>query len=724
MEKPDSPPPGPLESWVGKHARLTTVLLFLLALLLRLVHTWHFSHSPYYDHPIIDALAYDLRGWSIAQGDWLGDRIFYQDPWYPYQLALIYKIFGHSYTAVFLVQSLMGALLCILVMSLAGKVFRDHPRVNTLAALAGLLTAVCTPLIYYDNLILKTSAEVFWTVLHLWTMVVLVDHTRDRGRLLPFAALGTGMMLGLNLLNRGNYALLAPMFAFWLFWALSRGRPELTRHALASVALYTVGAVLVVAPVTVRNRVVGGEWVLVTSQGGQNFYIGNNEHNTTGSYGVTDEIRANPKFEEIDFLAMARRDTGRELSPTEASKHFFRKGLDWIVEHPGDWLSLYLKKWSLWFLGIDVPDNYSFDFIARHYAPLLKIPFANPHAYNWLGWCGLAISLAGAGVAGGLSLRNPGRLLLALFTAGYSLSMTAFFVYDRYRLPIVPVLLLFMAGFLIWLATEWRKIPLQWKALSLLPVLLFGFLSFRARLQPSAVHWITRDDSIQLFNLGTIFLDNNEPERALEFFDQAVAANPDNDMAANEIALVYWQTYGKIAEARDIFQRLVEKNPDNMGAWHNLGYTLAMERRYAEAERAFKKAGALRPDLPSVDMNLGALYFAQGRVQQAREAYRNYVAKQNPKFPDSEGGYADAATVLLDSPDSVDFATGLEALFRIPQPDPANPAWVAKLASARLPLKLELILRDRLAEWLEAHPLGSEARSAIMARLNRPLPEE
>ena len=36
-----------------------------------------------------------------------------------------------------------------------------------------------------------------------------------------------------------------------------------------------LGGALVILPVTLRNRVVAGEWVLVTDSGGLNLYIGN-----------------------------------------------------------------------------------------------------------------------------------------------------------------------------------------------------------------------------------------------------------------------------------------------------------------------------------------------------------------------------------------------------------------------------------------------------------------
>ena len=59
----------------------------------------------------------------------------------------------------------------------------------------------------------------------------------------------------------------------------------------------------------------GGDWVLVTSQLGQNFYTGWHPGNPHGGYLVPDFVRRSPRFEEVDFAAEANRRAGRPLSP-------------------------------------------------------------------------------------------------------------------------------------------------------------------------------------------------------------------------------------------------------------------------------------------------------------------------------------------------------------------------------------------------------------------------
>src|SRR3989304_165291 len=101
--------------WAKKQF-LIPLIIFLIALLLRIVYTFQLkSGSPLYDFPVVDALMYDSWGWKIAQGDWLGERIFYDPPLYAYFLGVIYKIFGHNYLAPRIIQAFIGSLSCVLI---------------------------------------------------------------------------------------------------------------------------------------------------------------------------------------------------------------------------------------------------------------------------------------------------------------------------------------------------------------------------------------------------------------------------------------------------------------------------------------------------------------------------------------------------------------------------------------------------------------------------------
>ena len=60
-----------------------------------------------------DSRSYDLWAQEIARGHWLGDRVFYQAPLYPYFLATLYWLFGHHLFMIRVVQIILGATSCL-----------------------------------------------------------------------------------------------------------------------------------------------------------------------------------------------------------------------------------------------------------------------------------------------------------------------------------------------------------------------------------------------------------------------------------------------------------------------------------------------------------------------------------------------------------------------------------------------------------------------------------
>jgi len=116
-------------------------------------------------------------------------------------------------------------------------------------------------------------------------------------------------------------------------WAYFSGRSDPRRARLIRAGLLAGGTCLVLVPVTLRNYGVGGELTLTTSQGGANFYIGNNEL-ADGGYVFLPFVRPDPLYEAKDFQAEAERRSGRALTPSQVSRFWFRAGLAWMADHP------------------------------------------------------------------------------------------------------------------------------------------------------------------------------------------------------------------------------------------------------------------------------------------------------------------------------------------------------------------------------------------------------
>ena len=409
--------------------------VFVVALAIRLIYLAEVWELPFFEFPLVDARSYDEWGKAIAAGNWLGDRTFYQGPAYPYFLGLVYTVFGHDLVALHVLQMVMGAVSCALV-SLA-----THRMFGRRAALAaGLLLACYAPALFFDGLIQKTNLGL------LLTSALLVALTGFFARPRARSALVCGLVTGLLALTRENALIFAVVIPLW-FVLIPRNRPFATRASAG--AMFALGVALVLLPVGARNLAVGGVFTVTTSQLGPNFYIGNNP-NATGLYAPLLPGRHTPDFEATDAKRRAEWESERELTPAEVSRYWLGESLAWIGEAPGDWLSLLAYKALLTWNDFEVPDtedvyvNADFSWMLASLLPFLCF--------------GVLLPLAAAGIFIAWRERSGGRDgaagLLVLLALAFSAAVAVFYVWARYRFPLVPLLVPF-AGLALARGATW-----------------------------------------------------------------------------------------------------------------------------------------------------------------------------------------------------------------------------------------------------------------------------
>lgn len=427
------------------------VSIFAAAFLLRLIYILEISASPFFENLVIDCRRYSDWGMEIAAGNWLGDGVYYQSPLYAYFLGFIYRFITTDLLAVRLMQAAIGSASCVLFYLIASRLFDRRAGL-----LAGFLAAAFAPLIYYDSMIMKTVLSIFLALLGLFLLLKALDSGR------PGLWLGCGLAWGAAALVRENYLLIAAAFAVWYFLRYIRDRRAIR---LGPLWLYLAGVALVVAPVTVRNITVSGEFALVTSNLGQNLYIGNNPVNRTGAYEAPEFVVASPLYEERAFRDSAEKMTGRSMTTGEVSVYFRRRALSWMNSNPGDAAALTAKKSLLFFNNYEVADNQSIYFMER-YSRLLALDILRFGLIAPLGILGLVL----------LWHRRGKYAPLYIFGILYAASVIAFFVFSRYRLPVIVVLLPAAAYSVFWLADRVRA--RQWKALRAPAVVLVCLFAF------------------------------------------------------------------------------------------------------------------------------------------------------------------------------------------------------------------------------------------------------
>jgi len=205
-----------------------------------------------------------------------------------------------------------------------------------------------------------------------------------------------------------------------------------TRQAAA----FILGLAIVLLPVAIRNYAVGGGFYLTTSQFGPNFFIGNNP-NADGTYMSLRFGRGAPEYERQDATELAEHATGRTLTPSEVSSYWTDRAVDFITAHPAQWLSLLGRKVVLLVNATEMLDTESQESYAEWSWPL--------RLGGWFGHYGVLVPLAALGMMLAWPDRRRMAILYAL-TGVYAASVLMFYVFARYRLPLVPFLMLFAAA--------------------------------------------------------------------------------------------------------------------------------------------------------------------------------------------------------------------------------------------------------------------------------------
>ncbi len=567
--------------------------IFGLALAVRLLHLWQVSAAPFFGLKIVDAAVYDAWARRIAAGDWIGEGVFYQAPLYPYFLGAVYGLVGDGALQLLILQSLIGASACVLLAGAGARFFSERAGI-----VAGLLLAFYVPAVFFDTLVQKSVLDLFLVCL-LLRILSGVSDAPGRASLL-----GAGAVLGTLVLTRENALILVPAILFWL---CVRGdlRPRI-RLELVAALLVGLGAVL--APVALRNLVVGGEFHLTTSQLGPNLYIGNNAE-ATGTYEPLVWGRGHPDFERIDATRMAEEALGRTLSPAEVSRYWTARAVDYATGDPLGWLGLMSRKFALaWNAteAADAEDPYTY---AEWSLPL-----------RWGGWLfhfGVLAPLAFAGMW--ISWRERSRhWLLYLLLFSYLGTVVLFFVFARYRFPMVPVLALFAGAGLV--AAPDFVAAANWRGRALLLTATAGVAVF--------CNWPLADrDQLRAFthhNFGLALKAQGRTQEAIFEHRRSVALNPGLALFHNKLGHVLFRA-GDHEEAAGEFRAAVALDASYTEAHYNLGTALAERGDFENASAAFREAIRLQPDHPKAHYNLANALLAQDRWEAAALGFQEAI---------------------------------------------------------------------------------------------------
>lgn len=522
--------------------------VFALALVLRLFYLSDLVHTPFFEHPQMDALYHDQWAREIAGGDLTGEGVFFRAPLYPYFLGGLYAL-GLDALGVRVVQMGIGALTALLTAVLA---YRRFGRRTAVAA--GFLVAVHGPLIYFEGELLLVVLEAPLNLLTAWAVDrALTANTPRRWGI-------AGVILGLAALARPTILAFVPVLGLYLLGKL---------RVRAAVPLGVFGGALFLAllPALAHNWVLGHDVVPVASQGGLNYYLGNNPA-SDGMAALAPEFRQSWEGGVEDAERMAEMAEGRDLKPSEVSDYWMGKALAWAKSHPGDFLLHQAKKLAYFWDSFEIPNNqdyYYFSGLTRLFRWHLVSGF---FLLGPLALAGLVIAL----------LRRRLPFAYAAVPLTLMAAIVAFFVCAKFRVSLVPLLAI-------------------WASLGF-------FLTADAFREPGkrrGMVWVA-------VILAAAALIDSDPW----------GLRRRHDTAESHLRLgIFYAGLGRLEAAREEYETAVAVRPGFAEGWNNLGVIHAREGDLTAARANFERALAVEPRYPRSLGNLAALAFREGRRAEA-----------------------------------------------------------------------------------------------------------
>jgi 4-amino-4-deoxy-L-arabinose transferase-like glycosyltransferase len=569
-------------------------IILAAALALRLAHVLTIRDYPLFDVLPLDSESYDTWARAIAAGEWARGRPFYQAPLYAYVLALLHAVTGGDLLAPRLLNAALGTANVALVLRLGRLTFG-----RTAGLIAGALCAVHGTFLFEEGKVMKTTLGV---TLATATLLLLVEARRRSSGESPAQAgvaggwwLAAGILGAATALVRENFLLFVAAAVVWTAWRLRRAGP---RPAL----LLAAGAALGLLPSTIHNFAYDHEILPITSQAGQNLYTGVHAGNPHGGYLVPDYVRRSPRFEETDFAAEAERRTGRGMTPGEVSRYWLGRAIGELRGDPPRLPVLFARKLGLLYNDFEIPDDEDLRFF-RRYAPVLRLPLPG---FGVIAALGLAGMLAAA-------WRRAAPPELVLFVGTYSVSVALFFVFSRYRLPLVAPLAVF-AGFA--LHEGWRAVRAdRWRPLAVgaALVVLLAALLYR----PLDVSYTFANSHL---SMGIAYEVKGMPGEAIAEYRKGLELEPDNAKLLRRAARIASDraTAGSDPSAAlDLTARAVAANPADAELRFRHGVLLGAAGRAAEAAAEFEGVLALGEEPPGIHANLAIAYDLAGRPADA-----------------------------------------------------------------------------------------------------------
>jgi tetratricopeptide (TPR) repeat protein len=608
-----------------------------VALIARLVYVHVAESAGTFSRVVPDSQFLAEQAVSIRLGGGAGPHPYLLSPLYPYFLALFADAKGLDASVVRIVQALVGSASAVLAASIATSVVASimtstAASMATSAAasiadsataslsarragwIAGIAAAIYGPLIYFDAELMPVCLQGFCLTLGV-AILVRDDRMRERAsarhRTLVWALAGLSIGCAAALHSTALAVAVAIIACAWI----AKHKSDDSRQLAARSIAFTAAVALAIAPFTIRNARMSGEHVLLSANGGIDFWIGNHAH-ATGLFETPpdDDFASDPVGHTL-----AERTLHRQLSYSEASSWWTSRALDDIRADPTRWMRLLREKALLFAHPFEMPRlGDSFE-RARERAWPLRLPVDARVVMILALAAPLFVALRRGAQSIG-ALRWP---LAALIV--HALAMMTFFVSARDRASIVPLAIAVGSIGVVAIFDTLRARVSGATIASLALLAAVSIASFFVYDAPSAPLRIEPLNAVVERQRAASLYAQGRFAEAVEI-DRRVLEDADDPPTRTALAHAL-KALGRFDEAAVEYRRVLAAKPRDGRAWYDYAYLLHTAMRDLRgAEEAYRRAIEYEPSLAEAHFDLGLVLLDLNEPEEAAAAIESSLS--------------------------------------------------------------------------------------------------